>query len=147
MRRPHHGLPPTLASSAGLLSAPEMGPYNVTKAAVVALSETLSGELREYGVGVTVLCPTFFQTNILSSSRRSQSASNLEGAVTERMQQSKLQADGVARAALRGCEQNRLYVVPMSDGKWAWRMKRLAPERFALLMPRALASLRKKASR
>lgn len=135
-----------VASTAGLIAAPEMGPYNVTKAAVVALSETLSGELRELGIGVTVLCPTFFQTNILASSRRSPAAKGLDGVVTERMQKSPLQADGVARAALRGCDENRLYVVPMADGRWAWRMKRLVPERFSAMMPRTLASMRARAS-
>src|SRR6185312_10510780 len=58
-----------VASAAGLLAPPGMAPYNVTKAAVVALSETLRGELRDAGVGVTVLCPTFFRTNIAASSR------------------------------------------------------------------------------
>ena len=53
-----------VASAAGLLAAPEMGPYNVTKSGVVALSETLSAELAGTGVVVTVLCPTFFKTNI-----------------------------------------------------------------------------------
>src|SRR4051794_35500161 len=47
-----------VASAAGLLCAPMMGPYNVTKAGVVALSETLSGELAGDGIGVSVLCPT-----------------------------------------------------------------------------------------
>jgi len=70
----------------------------VTKAAVVSLSETLSAELKEFGVGVTVLCPTFFQTNILASSRRTSPADGLEGVIADRMAQSKLQADGVARA-------------------------------------------------
>ncbi|MBK6579006.1 MAG: SDR family NAD(P)-dependent oxidoreductase [Sandaracinaceae bacterium] len=41
-----------VASSAGLLAAPMMGPYNVTKAGVVSLSETLFAELGPSGVGV-----------------------------------------------------------------------------------------------
>jgi len=134
-----------VASAAGLLSAPEMGPYNVTKAGVVALSETLSGELREFGVGVTVLCPTFFQTNILASSRRSKATVDVESVVAQRMAESKLQADGVAQAALKGCDRNALYVVPMADGKWAWRMKRLAPERYHSMMPRVIASMKQSA--
>jgi short-subunit dehydrogenase len=40
-----------IASLAGLISAPEMAPYNVTKAGVVALSETLFGELAPLGIG------------------------------------------------------------------------------------------------
>jgi NAD(P)-dependent dehydrogenase (short-subunit alcohol dehydrogenase family) len=134
-----------VASSAGLLSAPEMAPYNMTKAAVVALSETLAAELHGTGVGVTALCPTFFQTGILASSRLSATAPGLDGVVSKRMSDSKLQADGVARAALDGCDRGRLYVVPMSDGRWGWRMKRFSPERFHKVMPGVLASMRERA--
>jgi NAD(P)-dependent dehydrogenase (short-subunit alcohol dehydrogenase family) len=134
-----------VASAAGLLSAPEMGPYNMTKAAVVALSETMAGELAGSGVGVTVLCPTFFQTNIMKSSRRSALREDLEGVVAERMAASAIQADGVAGFALRACDRGDLYAVPMSDGKWAWRMKRLAPERYYRMMPRVLRTMRERA--
>jgi NAD(P)-dependent dehydrogenase (short-subunit alcohol dehydrogenase family) len=136
-----------VASSAGLLSAPQMGPYNMTKAAVVALSETLAAELHGTGAGVSVLCPTFFQTQILASSRLSDPAPGLDDVVSKRMTDSRLQADGVARAALEGCDRGQLYVVPMSDGRWGWRMKRLAPERFHRTMPRVLASMRERAAR
>jgi NAD(P)-dependent dehydrogenase (short-subunit alcohol dehydrogenase family) len=59
------------ASMAGLASIPGMGPYNVTKHAVVTLSETLYGELRQQdiGVGVSVLCPGFVSTRIFESDR------------------------------------------------------------------------------
>ena len=134
-----------VASSAGLLSAPEMAPYNMTKAAVVALSETLAAELHGTGVGVTTLCPTFFKTDILASSRLSAPAPGLDGVVSKRMTDSRLQADGVARAALDGCHRGRLYVVPMRDGRWGWRMKRFSPERFHRVMPRVLASMRERA--
>ena len=48
-----------------------MGPYNASKAAVVALSETLRFELEAEGshVGVSVLCPSWVRTNILDSER------------------------------------------------------------------------------
>jgi NAD(P)-dependent dehydrogenase (short-subunit alcohol dehydrogenase family) len=59
------------ASMAGHASAPLMGPYNVSKYGVVALSETLSKEMlmTATGVGVSVLCPAFVQTAIGSSRR------------------------------------------------------------------------------
>ena len=48
-----------------------MGPYNASKAAVVALSETLRFELdaEDSGVGVSVLCPSWVRTNITTSDR------------------------------------------------------------------------------
>lgn len=60
------------ASIAGLMSAPDTGPYTVSKHAVVALSEILAGDLRRAGadnVGVSVLCPSFVNTNIYRSER------------------------------------------------------------------------------
>jgi NAD(P)-dependent dehydrogenase (short-subunit alcohol dehydrogenase family) len=133
-----------VASAAGLLSAGEMGPYNVTKAGVVALSETLASELRTHGVGVTVLCPTFFRTNISKSSR----TTNNEGAramVEKLMDRAKIQADGVARIALDAADRGELYAVPHADGHWMWRLKRLVPEHYyRTIVPKLMGAMRKR---
>ena len=55
------------ASAAGLVHPPMMSSYNTVKAGVVALSETLSHELHPYGVTVSVVCPSFFRTNLADS--------------------------------------------------------------------------------
>ncbi|HEX4128292.1 MAG TPA: SDR family NAD(P)-dependent oxidoreductase [Acidimicrobiales bacterium] len=59
------------ASVAGLIAAPFLGPYNATKQAVVAISETLFKDLQAVAapVGVSVLCPGFVQTRIAESER------------------------------------------------------------------------------
>ena len=59
------------ASMAGLLAAPNMGVYNVSKHAVVALSETLYQDLQLVSdqVGASVLCPYFVPTGISQSHR------------------------------------------------------------------------------
>jgi NAD(P)-dependent dehydrogenase (short-subunit alcohol dehydrogenase family) len=59
------------ASMAGMLNAPNMGVYNVTKHAVVSLSETLYQDLRLVTdqVGASVLCPYFIPTGISNSAR------------------------------------------------------------------------------
>jgi short-subunit dehydrogenase len=59
------------ASASALLHLPRMGPYNASKAAVLALSETLRFELEAEGshVGVSVLCPSWTRTNISTSDR------------------------------------------------------------------------------
>ena len=60
------------SSLAGLASGlPSLGPYNVSKVGVVALSETLRMELAMAGapVGVSVLCPGSTPTAILDSER------------------------------------------------------------------------------
>ncbi len=59
------------ASSSGLQSAPDIGPYNVAKFGVVALSETLQLELIAEGspIGASVLCPGAIATRIAESER------------------------------------------------------------------------------
>jgi len=59
------------ASMAGLLNAPAMGVYNVSKHAVVSLSETLHHDLQLVGapIGASVLCPYFVPTGISQSHR------------------------------------------------------------------------------
>ena len=59
------------ASMAGLLNPPNMGVYNVSKHAVVALSETLYQDLSLVTgqIGASVLCPYFVDTGISQSFR------------------------------------------------------------------------------
>ena len=60
------------ASIAGMISMPWGGTYNVSKHAVVTLSETLWADLQLAGasnVGVSVLCPGWVQTRIAESGR------------------------------------------------------------------------------
>jgi NAD(P)-dependent dehydrogenase (short-subunit alcohol dehydrogenase family) len=59
------------ASMAGLIATPWLGPYTATKHAVVAISEVLAKDLELAGskVGVSVLCPGFVKTRIMSSER------------------------------------------------------------------------------
>jgi len=59
------------ASMAGLLTAPNMGIYNVSKHAVVALTETLYQDLHLVTdqISASVLCPYFVPTGISQSQR------------------------------------------------------------------------------
>jgi NAD(P)-dependent dehydrogenase (short-subunit alcohol dehydrogenase family) len=56
-------------SIAGFITIPEGGIYAATKYAVVAISETLRGELAPHNIGVTVICPGSVRTNILGAAR------------------------------------------------------------------------------
>lgn len=59
------------ASMAGLVAGPNMGPYNASKFAAVAIGETLAGDLEAAGsdVGVSILCPAWVNTRIFDSGR------------------------------------------------------------------------------
>ena len=116
-----------VASAASFGAAPEMAAYNVSKAGVVSLSETLAAELSGTGIGVTVLCPTFVKTNIVESGRiTAQSAAT----GTRLMRWTGLAADRVARDCLDTHDRGDLYCMPQLDAKIGWNIKRLAPETF-----------------
>ncbi|MCU1374734.1 MAG: short-chain dehydrogenase/reductase [Actinomycetia bacterium] len=74
------------SSLAGLASGlPSLGPYNVSKVGVVALSETLRMELAMAGapIGVSVLCPGTTPTQILDSERNRPTILGREARVAE----------------------------------------------------------------
>ncbi len=125
-----------VASAAGLLSPPSMAPYNVTKAGVVSLSESLYVEYKSAGIHVSVLCPTFFQTNIMDAGR-GVATPREEARIRKWMARSKVQAPDVAKAAIDALEEGELYVEPMSDGRDAWRLKRENPQGYADLISAA----------
>jgi short-subunit dehydrogenase len=119
-----------VASAAGFLSAPRMAPYCVSKAGVVALSECLSAELSGTGVGITVLCPTFFRTNIVAAGHYMDEESKT---LADFMMSRGRPVEHVVDAALRAVELNELYCLPMADARWFWRLKRASPHLFSKL--------------
>jgi NAD(P)-dependent dehydrogenase (short-subunit alcohol dehydrogenase family) len=120
------------ASMAGFACAPMMGAYNVTKAGVIALSETLAAELADKHVRVTVLCPAFFKTNLLQTARSVDP--QLMVLARGAFERATMSADDVAAAALRAVERGKLYCLPMREGRVIWRIKRLLPERFVKIL-------------
>jgi NADP-dependent 3-hydroxy acid dehydrogenase YdfG len=72
MQKQSKGLIVNMASAAGYANLPNMSPYNVTKASVISLSETLAHEFSRYGIQVKCITPTFFQSNILKNSKGTQ---------------------------------------------------------------------------
>ncbi len=136
MKAQGHGYILNVASAAGLLAPPAMSAYNVTKAGVVSLSETLFAEYRSEGIRVGVLCPTFFRTNIVDAGRGAATAKE-DAQIIRWMERSKVQAPDVAKAAIDSVRDGKLYVQPMRDGRMAWRLKRTSPQRFYESMSKA----------
>jgi short-subunit dehydrogenase len=89
----------------------------------------LYAEYKLEGIRVAVVCPTFFRTNIIATVRGTTTARE-KARVIRWMERSKVQAPDVAKAAIDSVRDGKLYVQPMRDGRKAWRLKRLAPERF-----------------
>ena len=106
-----------------------MTAYNVTKAGVLALSETLSSELAGTGVQVTALCPTVVPTNIVENGRLPERRRDFASSAMTRF--ALTNADQVARQTLNALDRGDLYMLPQIDGRIAWRLKRLTPRLYA----------------
>lgn len=124
MKRQGYGRILNVASAAGLLSPPNLAAYNVAKAGVVALSESLAAELSCTPIRVTVACPTFFRTAIARSTRYTDPS--LAGAAHQLIDRGP-SAQVVAARTLRAVRKGKLYALPMLDGRAAWVFKRVAP--------------------
>lgn len=121
-----------IASMAGLIHAATMSSYNVSKAAVVALSETLRIELESSNIGVSVVCPAFFKTNLLDTMR-----TNIPGVkktVDRWMNNSGISAEDVARMVYQGMAKQQFYILTHRREKMLWWLKRVSPSVLHRLM-------------
>ncbi|MBJ9985339.1 SDR family NAD(P)-dependent oxidoreductase [Acinetobacter sp. S40] len=122
-----HGAIINVASAASYTAAPEMTVYNVSKAGVRALSETLSAELKKFDIKVNVLCPTLVPTNIIKNGKVPHKGI-LDYALTNLAFTT---SDKVAKLTLDRLDRNKLYTIPQIDAKLFWLMKRAAPNLYA----------------
>ena len=113
-----------VASAAGFAAAPSMAAYNVSKAGVMSLSETLAAELNGTGIAVTVLCPTFVKTNVFTDGRITPGSMSLSQQLAR---WTGLSADNVAARTLDAHDGGRFYVVPQLDATVIWHLKRHFP--------------------
>jgi short-subunit dehydrogenase len=131
------------ASVAGLISPPGSGAYNVTKHAVVTLSESLYHDLRERNsaVGVSILCPAYVPTRITESERNrpadlpfgKKSAETLarEAMLKKAVSSGRISADQVAQAVVAAVKEERFYILthPRIKGAIRARMEDILEER------------------
>jgi NAD(P)-dependent dehydrogenase (short-subunit alcohol dehydrogenase family) len=124
-----------IASLAGLANLPNMAPYNVTKAGVISLSETMRHELADVGVRTTVVCPSFFATNLAEGMRATDPTFEVvarQMIAGTALPGPKLTADDVARKVLRAVDRKRFWCLPHVEGRALWLTKRYVPLAFHL---------------
>lgn len=120
------------ASIAGIMSMAEWSPYNVTKSAVISLSETLRVELAPDNIGVTAVCPIYFKSN-LTDEMRYTDPWQLEY-LTTALTSARMSAETIAEKVVRAVERNKCYVVPQPSAKLLRLNKMLAPSTYHGLM-------------
>lgn len=113
------------ASVAGLIAPPGMGVYNVTKHAVVALTETLYHDLARRGAKLkcSVLCPAYVPTGIADSERNRPAALRnasdaksaaqlaLESGLRKAVRSGRLSAADVAQAVFEAVREERFWIL------------------------------------
>ncbi|RTE86629.1 MULTISPECIES: SDR family oxidoreductase [Gammaproteobacteria] len=120
-----HGYFVNVASLAGLLDVPSMSAYNATKASVVSLSETLQHELAPANISVSVVCPSFFQTNLGQGMRST--VPGMQQKLDRLMSKSEINAEDVAKIIAEGIQHNKFYILPHKSSRKFWRMKKWLP--------------------
>jgi NAD(P)-dependent dehydrogenase (short-subunit alcohol dehydrogenase family) len=122
------------ASGAGLVAAGTGYLYTTSKFAVVGLSEALHLELKDTGIGVSVLCPGPVATKIVSNTHRRQvgelrdesyQLSDSDVSVAEGFLAQGVQPDAVGEMVVEAMQKDQLYIhtdTMMAEGV-AWRAK------------------------
>jgi len=133
------------ASVSGLISPPGSAMYNVTKHAVVTLTETLYHDLalKQAGIGCSVLCPAYVPTGIVDSERnrpaplqnpaqeKTAEQQAREAMLRKAVTSGKLSADDVAQKVYEAVRDRRFYILthPRIKPSIQWRMEDILQER------------------
>jgi NAD(P)-dependent dehydrogenase (short-subunit alcohol dehydrogenase family) len=149
LKRQRSGHIVNIASFAGIANPPAMASYNVAKAGVISLSETLRHELEPDGIGVSVACPTFFKTNLIATSRDApgadkDAAPQMDKIVQRLMEKSSFTADTVAGLIFDSVRERRFLVLASADDKRQVLIKRLSPEMYFRMVQKSTAKFMQK---
>ncbi len=138
------------ASIAGLISAPSLAAYNVSKFGVVTLSEGLQHDLqlRKAKINVSVLCPGWVNTRIIESERnrtaeersdpaKSDKVTTHTGMAVMQAVQAGMSPAEVARATLLAVKNNQFYILthPHTIKGVEVRMQDIVQQRAPTLLP------------
>jgi NAD(P)-dependent dehydrogenase (short-subunit alcohol dehydrogenase family) len=127
MKQQKSGYIISIASAAGLANMPNMGMYNVTKAAVISLMETIYAEVKAFGIGASVVCPTFFRSNIMQFNRGDKNAAAMGQTIISR---AKFAPDDVADYILTSAGKGKFYILHPWQAKMVFHVKRFFPMLF-----------------
>jgi NAD(P)-dependent dehydrogenase (short-subunit alcohol dehydrogenase family) len=126
LKKQNNGYIVNTASYLGYISTPESTCYNMTKAGIISLSETLNVELIKDNIGVSVVMPSFFVTNFMDNLFAA--GERQQKMVTTLFSKSSFTAEQVAKCIVKGIKKKKLFIIPQFDAKVLWVFKRWFPE-------------------
>lgn len=121
-----------LSSVSGFAPLVHRTAYSASKHGIHGYFESLRAEMRDIGVSVTIVAPSFVATGI--EQRAAHRASDASGrwSTTGRV----LEPDDVAMAIVTGMEQRHDLVLPSTTARVAYALSRVAPATYARMMRR-----------
>ena len=125
MRERGSGVILNVASLAGLVAGPGLGPYAATKHAVVGLTLGLRADAAPFGVRVSALCPSWVDTAILDA--QAPDGTPVRSHLKQFGLGEPIPPAEIARVALEGLRRNRPLIVGPRAARQAWWAHRLAP--------------------
>jgi len=136
MKRQKSGHIINIASAAAFTSSPKMGAYNMTKAAVRSLSETLSIELNDDNIDVSVVMPTFIKTNIMQYARGTELATRTGNELVNR---TNVTSQAASKEILTRAGKGELNIVFPRGAKIFYALKRFMPNTFRKIIMKRFA--------
>lgn len=117
------------ASFAGLVPNRDLGPYCMSKFAVVGMAECLARDVKDHGIGVSILLPMRVASNIYTSTRNrpAEMGGAIETPFTEEqkasMQGRELAAEPVADLVVSGIRRGDLYIHTHAEARESVRRR------------------------
>ena len=129
-----------VSSMSGFLPVFGYSGYTGSKFAVLGFSEVLRSELKQYNIGVSVLCPPDTDTPGFEKENATKPADTVEISKGAKL----LTPEQVAAALEKEMRKNRTIIIPGFEGKLAYRVRRLFPGLLAGMFDSAVRKVRKR---
>ena len=117
MKRQRSGHILSISSVAAVGTMPNMSMYNVTKAAVLALQESIYAELKPFGVTVSVALPEFFKSGIMTQAKGD---ANAKAIGMKKIEKAPFSSEEVANVILTETGKGKFYILHPFKAKLAF---------------------------
>lgn len=116
------------SSVAGLVPAPAMSAYCLTKYALTGFAESLRLELHKHDIGVSALCPGIVNTNIINAGRMKTAEAGAQKGIADFYASRGISPDRIAKDAVKAIRKNIAIMPSAEDAQAMYFAKKIAPE-------------------
>lgn len=120
-----------VASAAAFLPSKSMVAYSTTKAAVLALSESLRADFADEGISVTAVCPGFVNTNIAKSTiyagMDAQQQERARGKADAAYRRRNFTPEATAKAIVKAIKTGPAVLPIAAESRIGYAMRRISP--------------------